>query len=164
MKKIIVAALAGLSMLSANAGGLVQVLDNEVDDVLIYVDLDSVKGTKNQVIGGDIGELYVSAIMRIDILENSPFKTVDNVHYMAQEWVISCSGDKSYYKLSTASYGGNHKFISSSRMGDDIILRSDFKPNSDANETDRAIALATNLACDQYLDNNPPPHFIKYQN
>ena len=43
MKKIIVAALAGLSMLSANAGGLVQVLDNEVDDVLIYVDLDSVR-------------------------------------------------------------------------------------------------------------------------
>ena len=34
-------------------------------------------------------------------------------------------------------------------MGDDIIWSFDFKPNSDANETDRAIALATNLACDQ---------------
>lgn len=164
MKKILVAALAGLSMLSANAGGLVQVLDNEVDDVLMYVDLDSVKGTKNQVIGGDIGELYVSAIMRIDILENSTFKTPDNVHYIAQEWLISCSGDNSYYKLSSASYGPNHKLISSSRMGDDIVLRSDFKPNSDANETDRAVTLATKLACERYLSDNPSPYFIKYQN
>lgn len=163
MKKIIVAALAGLYMFSANAGGLVQVLDNEVDDVLMYVDLDSVKGTKNQVIGGGIGELYVSAIMRIDILENSSFRTSDNVHYMAQEWLISCSGDKSYYKLSNASYGANNRLINSSRMGDDIVLRSAFKPNSDANETDRAVTLATNLACDRYLSDNPPPHFIKYQ-
>ena len=162
MKKMIAALFASTIMATANAGGLVQVLDNEADDALMYIDLDSVTGTKNQVLGGAIGELYVSAIIRIDILEGSPLKTAEDVNYIAQNWVISCN-DNSYYKLASSSYGSNGNLISSFRMGDDIPLKSQFTLSSQTNDTERAVTMAINLACNKYLEDNPAPHFIKFQ-
>lgn len=162
MIKVLVGLFAGMFVITANAGGLVQVLDNEVDNALMYVDLDSVTGAKNQVIGGEIGELYVSALMRIDILEGSSLKTPEDIHHVIQKWVMSCN-DNSYYKLTSSSYGANHKFVSSSRMGEDIPLKVDFTPSAQGNETQRAVLLATQLACGKYMADNKEPHFIKYQ-
>lgn len=176
MGRLIAVAMAGMLMAAASAnastsdqvidynyteGGLIQVLDNQVDKIVLSLDLNSVKRSKNQVLGGEYGEEYISSIVKIDFLEGSPLKDPADLDHIAQQWVISCA-DNSYYKLASSSYGPNGKFIGSTGLGNDIPLKSDFTIPTDDNEVERATRLATTLACSHYDVISAKPDYFKH--
>lgn len=125
MKKVIGALCATFFAINASASGLVPVFDSQKDDLVYSVDLDSVKPSAQQVLGGAKGEEYINAIIKIDAYENSDLRKLDGVHFIAENWVMSC-GDYSYYRLAFSAYGDNQNFLSSKRLGNDIPLKKEF--------------------------------------
>lgn len=164
MKKTMAAVITGMLMMGAHAsGGMVQVLDNQVDDVSMAIDLDSVKKSRIQVIEGIPGEKYVTANVKIDIVPDVNSKRVNSVNHIVQKWVISCS-DYGYYRMASSSYDEDYNFLNSARLGNDIPLKSEFVIPNDENATTQATLLATTLACAHYESANPAVnHFSKFK-
>ncbi len=162
MKKLIA---AGICFIAFNAGatnvaGVIPVLDDQKTDTVYSIDLDSVKKSKNQVLGGVTGENYINALFKIEAYPNNALRQSQGVHIIGEEWVISCQ-DYSYYKLSRSVYGDNYNFLSSERLGNDIPVKSQFITTDGDEASTIAIRNATLAACKKFDTQNATPWSIK---
>ena len=162
MKKFIGALCASFIAINASASGLVPVFDNQKTDLVYSVDLDSVKKSANQVLGGVDGEEYINAIVKIDAYENSDLRKVDGIHFIAENWVMSCH-DYSYYKLARSVYGDNQNFLSSKRLGNDIPLKREFIPTDNNDNLTIATRNAILAACHEFDSQKEIPWHLKKQ-
>lgn len=139
----------GMTHVSGNATGLVNVLRDYKANSTLYLDLDSIKPAKRQVLGTDPRERFLQATIKIDIAPNSTLDIDKRIDYILQDWTISCD-DFSYQKVLSNAYDSQNRRLDSNRFTDDFLQKSDFVAAGNSSSTRSATTLASQVACEYY--------------
>lgn len=126
MKKLAVA-LMGL-VLCGQAIGADWVEVGVVQDTkeVYYLDLDTIKPIKPNVIGYDFSERFYSIFVKEEYPKNHEMRKKYGYHYAVLNYYIACNNQSSL-KKSAIAYGANGKVMQQGQIQKSIFNASDFE-------------------------------------